>query len=658
MLAIVASTQRYNFKAKYMSSSRKTDNSIRYRPEIDGIRAIAVVSVVLYHFFPHLVPGGFIGVDIFFVISGYLISSIILNKSKNNTFSILDFYARRIKRIFPALSVVLITCIVFGWFALLTDEYRQLGKHVAASTLFAQNLMLLSEANYFDNASITKPLLHLWSLGIEEQFYLIWPIVIYVCTRHKKNIIAAIALAGFASFFIGLWYLHKSFTSAAYYSPDSRAWELLAGAALAWFHSGSRSIRKVTRLDTLLAASGLCMLVFGLYFIDKTKNFPGLYALIPVVATCMLIFAQSENIISKAFLSSRVMVFVGLISYPLYLWHWPLISFAWIINGSDPATNMKIALIFVAFLLAWLTFRIVEKPFRKSSYSQRAIFSLVAVLIVTSIAGCTLYFRQGLPQRQNATLQGYPGDIGHDEFHKYIATHFVLCTPESIATTALKWNNYTRCMQSKEGNNIDIVLLGDSHAEHLFIGMAEALKNKNVAFYIEDGSPFLSNAKFARLYEEILRNPHIKTVVLTMYWHGRYGETPPGSSLEKEIGATAKRFTDAGKKVILTDDVADFPFTPDKCKGRRWLSFSDSTCVITRAESDKQKERYLPELQEIASKNVNVELLAEREYLCDTTSCSMIKDGKLMYRDTHHLNINGSRYIGEKIVADNPQAFQ
>ncbi|WP_200550483.1 acyltransferase family protein [Kosakonia sp. LAM2021] len=641
-----------------MPTARKIDYTIRYRPDIDGIRAIAVVSVVLYHFFPTMVPGGFIGVDVFFVISGYLISSIILSKNKKQTFSILDFYSRRIKRIFPALAVVLITCLVFGWFALLTNEYRQLGKHIAGSTLFVQNLVLLSEANYFDNTSITKPLLHLWSLGIEEQFYLLWPVVICLCTKHRKNLIATIAIIGGASFLIGLWYLNKDFTSAAYYSPDSRAWELLAGAALAWLHSRTRSTHQVTFSNNLVASAGLLLLVLGLFLIDKDKTFPGTWALLPVIATTMLIFAQSGNVIARTVLSSRLMVFIGLISYPLYLWHWPLISFAWIINGSEPALNVKIVLMAATFLLAWLTFTVIERPFRKSTYAPRSIFNLAALLTVIGIIGSIVYFQQGFPQRENAELKGYSGDIGHDEFHKYIATHFFLCTPDNIAKTALKWNTYTRCMQSKKGNVIDIVLLGDSHAEHLFIGMAEALPMKNVAFYIEDGSPFPGNPKFSRLYETIVRNPHIKIVVLTMYWHGRFGETPAGSTLEDQITATTKLFTAAGKKVILTDDVADFPFTPDKCKGLRWLSFGNRACEIPRTEADQEKEKYLPILQNIADKDENVELLAEGKYLCDTNGCSMIKDGKLMYRDTHHLNINGSRYIGEKIVTDNPQAFQ
>lgn len=638
-----------------MSRSQPLNNSIHYRPEIDGVRAIAVVSVILYHFFPNLVPGGFIGVDIFFVISGYLISSIIINKK--NSFSILDFYARRIKRIIPALSLVLITCIIFGWFTLLTDEYKQLGKHVVSSTLFFQNLMLLSESNYFDNSSITKPLLHLWSLGIEEQFYLAWPLIIILCRQSKRKLTTVITTVGTISFVIGLWYLQKGSTSAAYYSPDSRAWELLFGAALASLIKHSPDKKTSYKFDTSLAFGGLILFAIGFNIVDKEKHFPGFYALIPVVATGMIIYAKPENVISKKILSSRIMVAAGLISYPLYLWHWPLISFAWVINGSEPSINIKIALLITAFILAWLTFYYVEKPFRKNSYTKKSIYSLLVILFATSTSGLFIYENKGLPFRKNAELKGYPGDIGHNEFHKYIATNYFPCTPKSISNKALKWNEYTRCMQSKADTNIDIALLGDSHAEHLFIGIAEALKNKNIVFYIEDGSPFVGNPKFARLYDAILSNSHIKTVVLTMYWHGRFGEVPTGNTLGKEIAATAKLFTDAGKKVLITDDVPDFPFSPEKCKGHRWLSFSDSKCSISLAASNAQKQIYLSELQNVANQDKNIKLLPERKYLCNDTGCSMVKNGLLLYRDTHHLNITGSRYIGESIVIDNKAEF-
>ncbi|AJZ90156.1 hypothetical protein VW41_14590 [Klebsiella michiganensis] len=640
-----------------MSLHNSSDDTIRYRSDIDGIRAIAVSSVLLYHFFPQIIPGGFIGVDVFFVISGYLITSIILYKNKKQSLSILDFYARRIKRIFPALSITLISCLAFGWFALLSDEYRQLGKHVAASTIFVQNLTLLSEANYFDNASIAKPLLHLWSLGIEEQFYLIWPLIIYLCIKYNKSLGVTLLLAGSVSFLIDLWYLKSGHPSAAYYSPDSRAWELLAGAMLAWLHNQVGYIRQKNIFDEIIVLASLTLLALGLFFIDQEKNFPGFYALIPTAATCMLIFAHPENRISKKLLSSRMMVFIGLISYPLYLWHWPLLSYAWILSGSEPSISLKFILIAATFILSLLTYYFIEKPFRNKTYSWRSVVGLASVLLVTGSSGAIVYLNNGFPQRQNAELQGYPGDIGHDQFHKFIATKYVICTPSDIAATALRWGNYIRCMQSKEGNDIDIVLLGDSHAEHLFIGMAESLPNKNIAFYIEDGSPFPGNNKFTRLYEAILKNKHIKTVVLTMYWHGRVGEVPQGSSLEEQIAKTARIFTSAGKKVILTDDVPDFPFTPDKCKGRRWLSIGERTCTISQSESDKEKNSYISALERVAEKNENVTLLSERKYLCDGVGCSMIKDGKLMYRDMHHLNINGSRYIGKELVINNPQAF-
>lgn len=205
----------------------------KYRPDVDGLRAIAVLAVVFFHAFPSLIRGGFVGVDVFFVISGYLISTIIFENLDRGTFSFSEFYARRIKRIFPALILVLVACFVFGWFVLLADEYKQLGKHIAASAGFISNIIFWNEAGYFDNAQETKPLLHLWSLGIEEQFYILWPLVIWVIWKRKFNLLTITFFLAIASFMLNLKGVQQD-AVATFYSPQTRFWELLSGSLLAW----------------------------------------------------------------------------------------------------------------------------------------------------------------------------------------------------------------------------------------------------------------------------------------------------------------------------------------------------------------------------------------------------------------------------------------
>jgi peptidoglycan/LPS O-acetylase OafA/YrhL len=205
----------------------------KYRPDIDGLRAVAVLAVVAFHAFPSWAKGGFIGVDVFFVISGYLISIIIFENLERGTFSFTEFYARRIRRIFPALLLVLIVCLTIGWFTLLADEYKQLGKHTVAGAGFISNFILWNEAGYFDNSAETKPLLHLWSLGVEEQFYIFWPLLLWFAWKHKFSLLTLTILVALASFVLNIKGIKHDMV-ATFYSPQTRFWELLCGSLLSW----------------------------------------------------------------------------------------------------------------------------------------------------------------------------------------------------------------------------------------------------------------------------------------------------------------------------------------------------------------------------------------------------------------------------------------
>jgi len=364
----------------FVRSGRENDK-LAYRTDIDGLRAVSILLVIGYH--ARLVPGGFIGVDIFFVISGFLITRIILTETGAGTFSSAEFYARRIRRIFPALIVVLAVTWLAGWFVLLPAQFALLGKSSAAGVAFVSNLFQLSQAGYFAPDAADNPLLHLWSLGIEEQFYIFWPPVLLMVfgSKRRRLWIAAIAVASFA---VGLL-IFFGYKEWSFYSPISRGWELLAGAILAnrVFDRAKREPGGFAHFDDLRAAIGMAAILGAAIWFNNNSLFPGVDALLPVLGAVLLILSPNSSI-NRILLSNRPMVLIGLISYPLYLWHWPLLSYLGIVRNGNANTLEIWAAIIVAFVLAWLTFRFVEIPLRRQ---QNAVPRLSFGLITIGVAG-------------------------------------------------------------------------------------------------------------------------------------------------------------------------------------------------------------------------------------------------------------------------------
>jgi len=375
------------------------ENDARYRADIDGLRAVSILLVVGYHAQPWLVPGGFIGVDIFFVISGFLITGIILTQARAGAFSLLQFYGRRVRRIFPALIVVLAVSYLIGWFVLLPQDFALLGQSTAAGVAFVANLFQLARSGYFAPDAAENPLLHLWSLGIEEQFYIFWPplLLLLFGSKHRRLSMGAIAVASFgASLIIFLGYKEWSF-----YSPIPRAWELLAGGVLA-----SRLIddpeQRMRPLHGNLAASlGIAAIAGSAMLLDKESMFPGIWALLAVLGAILMIGAP-DSAVNRVLLSNRAMVLIGLISYPLYLWHWPLLSYLAIVRNGVPNALEIGAAVLAAFALAWLTFRFVETPLRRR---RDAVPSLSFALLAVGIAGFVTVVNSGFGFRFPAEIR-------------------------------------------------------------------------------------------------------------------------------------------------------------------------------------------------------------------------------------------------------------
>ncbi len=373
-----------------------------YRAEIDGLRAFAVLSVVAFHAFPSWLKGGFIGVDVFFVISGFLITSHIFENLDKGQFSFTDFFGRRIRRIFPALILVMACSLAFGWFALLADEFAQLGKHVASGAAFIINFVLVDESGYFDNAAETKPMLHLWSLAVEEQFYIVWPLVLWLAWKLKFNLLTITIFVAAVSFYLNLSFV-KSHPTETFFWPMGRFWELLSGSILAWlllYKSDPLSRFKlwvdkfVVRIissneveadgsatSNLMSFFGLLFLAYGVIRINESLSFPSEWALIPVLGAVLIIASGSKAWLNRIFLMNPIAVWFGLISYPLYLWHWPILSFLQIVEGEMPHRDARILAVLLSVLLAWLTYKYIEKPIRFGSAKRKISAALIAIVL-------------------------------------------------------------------------------------------------------------------------------------------------------------------------------------------------------------------------------------------------------------------------------------
>jgi len=625
------------------ASTAQLPNHPKYRRDIDGLRAIAVLSVVAFHAAPGRMPGGFIGVDVFFVISGFLISSIILKGLENNRFSFIEFYARRVKRIFPALMVVLLTVLAVGYFVLLDEELRELSKHVLGGAGFVSNLVLWSESGYFDESADMKPLLHLWSLGIEEQYYLVWPLLLWFACKRKFGYLALTLGLALLSFVLNIHVVGTT-VAAAFYSPLTRFWELMVGSGLACVTPRSNQLADVGQKDNIVSILGASLLVAGFLTIDRHRLFPGWWAALPTIGTALVIWAGPRVWLNRTVLSNRVLVWFGLISFPLYLWHWPALSFLRILEGTEISQWKRFVAVVVAILLAWLTYEFLEKPIRRQR-NWIVPAALFAMMGSTALAGTYGYLANGFAGRAGTPQMVNSGDIGHFPFFSYIDRLYFPCTPIEIRQEAGDWNGFVRCFQSKKSAVTDVVLLGDSHAEHLFPGLAIRLPQSNVVFYGKAGLPFLANKDFNQIFDTVLGDARITTVLISANWAEKLQASD--ESWKMQLSQTVTALTAAGKAVYLIDDVPRFSFIPSRCKYAGRLGITNKC-----SEPDRRTNlAYMPALKSFASAGQNVGTIEIYQAFCDNETCTMAEGGVLHFRDDNHLNVDGSIFAADAIVA-------
>jgi peptidoglycan/LPS O-acetylase OafA/YrhL len=675
-----------------MTASHPHLSHPEYRPDIDGLRAVAVLSVVAFHAFPNWIAGGFIGVDVFFVISGFLISTIIMQNLDKGTFSFVEFYVRRIKRIFPALLVVLGVSYAFSWFALLSDEYKQLGEHIAAGAGFISNFVLWNEAGYFDDSAETKPLLHLWSLGIEEQFYIVWPLLLWGAWKYRFNLLSVATVVALISFVLNLKGVRQD-PVAAFYSPQTRFWELLSGSIVAWCsihgigvqsHVGLRVDGWLVRticggaiendgrtLSNALSCLGGFLLAYGFWQINSNLAFPGKWAVVPAVGAVLIIVGGRKAWLNRAILSNNVAVWFGLISFPLYLWHWPILSFIRIIEENPPHSGLKLVAIFLSVVLAWTTFRYLEKPIRSSSDLHWIPLILLGAMLIVGAVGWHTYRHDGHIDRL-ANL-------------KYKDIQLLFSKPQLDAglfscadyIPALDISSYdsSEC-KVFQPRPPDVVFIGDSHVGHWAKAIAAYRAETSIAM-VQGNSclPFASSGystekscrdRFDALVDYLKKDSHVQVLVLSAFWNkaisSRVGEKGKGWRLGAEPTAAEMKsfmvnmdeFMDAAlrhnRKVVFMYDVPHLHFDIRDCFDFRPIRLTEKDfvvqdCSVSRASVEARDAVFKDILESGLSKYTHVAVYDPFSRLCVGDRCLAKLDGKPLYFNGDHVNIEGANMV-------------
>lgn len=664
---------------------------MQYRPEIDGLRAIAVMPVILFHAGFSAFSGGFIGVDVFFVISGYLITGIILEDLRQGRFSILRFYERRARRILPALFLVVAVCIPFAWMWMPTHSYKDFAQSVVAVTLFASNILFYREAGYFDLSANEKPLLHTWSLAVEEQYYLIFPILLLFLWRHQRNRafygIVTLAILSLALAEWG-WRTHPI---ANFYLAPSRAWEFLAGSIVAFLH-----MKNPRATGNIASLSGFSLILFSIFFYDENIPFPSLYATVPVGGTVLvLMFATTGTWIARL-LSFRAFTAIGLISYSAYLWHHPLFAFARIYNLYPPSPLQMLFLSGLSLVLAYFSWRFVEQPFRNgkvaASLAPRKVFFLAATTGSALIAfGVYGHLKNGLPERLNETARYY-ANLSQSE-NPY---------DNCMIRIGGDYRSHPRkgCQDFIIGERIDVMFIGDSHSHALAYQAQQALKNADISSYsvayagciglegyFRPHTPEkLRCTNYNRSMLDFARKSGVKTLVITsrftLYWDGErffngeggfengkgayyidlleYSDEnagPRDAERQKRVlqsYAAKIRELVSEFNVILVYPVPEAGWNVPELAVKRIMTGHEENIDSISTSYQAFTQRNGPVISVFDSvQSPNLFRVKPAEILCNTFlegRCINLIDGTSYYRDNNHLSEAGAALIAPSIV--------
>ncbi|MFB1489924.1 MULTISPECIES: acyltransferase family protein [unclassified Thiocapsa] len=630
-----------------------------YRPDVDGLRAVAVIAVMLYHAGLTLTPGGFVGVDVFFVISGFVIASVVQADLARGRFTLRGFYERRIRRIFPALFAMIAVTLVIGWFVMMADDYKRLGQSAAANALFLSNFYFMKDSGYFGVTAAAKPLLHTWSLAVEEQFYLLLPLYLLLIKRWTLASLRWVTLGiGLASLALAIWVTpHEPY--ASFFMLPTRAWELLMGVLLAHGFMTAPPHRRAAQARALL---GIGLILFAVVVYSEETTFPGLAALPPVMGTALLISAGAGGGWTTAWLASRPMVFVGQISYPLYLWHFPLLGFASYLSLTGLTLVDTLVVNLVIVVCAVLSWQVIERPVRERRVlkTQRSVFVFALFcMAATLVAGLVINLERGIESRfdgmQLRIVQGMTDRIGGAR------NPCMALSPAQIADGAF-------CVLGDTASRFapDALVWGDSHAEALAPGIGEvaARAGRAVFFAGAQGCPIGSHlrdvswlerdcAAFDRaMLDSLRRRPEISQVILVSRWVPLRVPEPAGEGSSAgvnglgaadSLGEVVRALTAAGKRVWLVGPVPDVGTLVPRALYLQSLGFArDVETRPSEASFYDAQERTLAVLGELA-RQPGVSLVLPHERFCSDGWCEVIRDGYPLYFDDNHLTTVGAK---------------
>ena len=611
---------------------------MKHRDDIDGLRAIAIVLTLMFHLFPSLLPGGFVGVDVFFVISGYLITGILAEALDRGTFSIGGFYARRIIRLLPSLLTVLLAVLVIGWLALFANELLDLGKQVVAAGLFSSNILLILTTNYFNPDAQTKPLLHLWSLGVEEQFYIAYPLLLFALTKARVRPMVPLVLiaAGTFALAIAVAPMHQV---QAFYSPVTRAWELLIGAILQLMHrrfppAGRSAALTAGRL--LLFGAGVAAIGAGAWSIEAGKPYPTWLALLPTIGAAAIIAVRQPSIAQSIALSNGAITYLGRISYPLYLWHWPFISVATILSAGEPALKIRLWILVLSVLLSVVTYHLIEAPIRHSRHRRFWVASLITGLVLVSSLGAAAWLTGGFPGRRAATM--LPPDA-------FAYTFKESCYEVTKTRYGDDW-----CHPHTQTEPPTVLLLGDSFSAPYASALVELSKSKHFAFkqygrgqcapLFNYGPQPCRELLSAALSATDLSQ--VETVILALDWrqyiNGKVYYLMPNASPEsaesfaRALRETVDYWLAKGKRLVIFYGPPQGA-NPLECVTRSFSLKKGKDCRIPRADAERNDGGYRSKLAAVLAGRTGVLFFDPFPYLCDEEYCQVKEGREFLYVD-------------------------
>jgi len=630
----------------------------RRRLDIDGLRALAVGAVLVFHAFPYRLPGGHAGVDVFFVISGFVITRTHIATVENGTFSWVGFYRQRVRRIFPALIIVLLACAIGGWVLLWPVELVRLGTNILAAALFVPNLLLWSEVGYFDMSSQTKPLLHLWSLGIEEQFYLLWPVMMLLLGRTKWLVFALLALS--VASFAYSFYTVDTNPTAAFYSPLSRMWELGTGCILAiWLHRQAQAPVFSPPWCNAMSMSGIAMVVIAFVKLNSNSPFPGWRAMLPVLGTALVI-AGKEGWVNRAILSNRSVVYIGLISYPLYLWHWPLLTFSRIEHG-DLSIVTRVSLLSLAFVLAATTYAFVERPISRIRNIRVVSGTALASMTFAGLAGLFFYGINGAPFRFPAQIQPIIAYENYDGLQDARPACWI-ANDVDFSTIA------NECYPSPDPIKQSVLIWGDSHAARLYPGVRAVLDSGiDVAQFARNSCPPVLDipdilgddcARGNKAILDQLRRSPPAVVVLFGAWerYGNYGyDWSPDSYFGGKLALTIDQLKREGvAKIILVGPAPRFDPSLPRLVFNQWASGNSVGTLPDRLiEGVSTKTPKIDADLSMIARGQEVQYASIFNFLCDDKGCVTHGGASrtdLITWDDGHLTTSGATIVAKDMV--------